>query len=170
MKTEVAWGRVALLAIGLSAIMGLFALGPLPVAASASAVTVLATVLSILAGFLIAIITMLGDPRSLLAGSWRIASVHRREVRRSLNLFSWLFYFYLVAITAAFVASLVEGSVPEPAHRWIEHVALCLGAGALVFSFGLPVAVRREQMRRLDEEVESRRKANREDEAGSVDS
>ena len=136
---------------------GLLAVGPLPPEASGAAVNVLATVLSILTGFLIAIIAMLGDPRSLLAGNWRAASVHRREIKRALNRFSALFYIYLVAIGTAFVGSLVEGSVPEAAHRWVEHVALCLGAGALVLSFGLPSAVRREQMRRLDEEVESRK-------------
>ncbi len=39
------------------------------------------TLVSILAGILIAIITMLGDPRVLYRGSWRVASAHRREVR-----------------------------------------------------------------------------------------
>ena len=169
MTRNLAWGRLALFAIGIWVIVGLLAVGPLPMAASASALNVLATVLSILAGFLIAVITMMGDPSGLLEGNWRIASVHRREIRRSLNRFSGLFYLYLAVIGATFVASLVEEAVPEPAHRWVEHAALCLGAGALVFSFGLPAAIRREQLRRLDEEVERRRSESHEQDAGGTD-
>ena len=157
MKRDIAWTRVAAFAVGLAPTALLLAIGPLPSEASESAVKVLATVLSILTGFLIAIITMLGDPRNLLAGNWRVGSVHRREIKRALNRFSALFYLYLAAIGMAFVASLVDGSIPCSVHRWIEHIALSVGAGALALSFGLPMAVRREQMRRLDEAVEDRR-------------
>ena len=73
---------------------------------------ILATVLAILTGFLIAIITMLGDPRSLLAGSWRVASAHRAEVRHALDRFAVLFYVYLVTIATVFAASLLEGQIP----------------------------------------------------------
>ena len=157
MKREVSWRRVAAFGVGVAPTAVLLGIGPLPAEASESALKVLATVLSILTGFLIAIITMLGDPRNLLAGSWRLGSVHRREIKRALNRFSALFYLYLAAIAMAFVASLVDGSIPCSVHRWIEHVALSVGAGALALSFGLPMAVRREQMRRLDEAVENRR-------------
>ena len=94
-----------------------------------------------------------------LSPYWYELGVHRREIKRALNRFSALFYLYLAAIGMAFVASLVEGSLPCGVHRWIEHVALSVGAGALALSFGLPMAIRREQLRRLDEGVENRKKS-----------
>lgn len=158
MKKPVAWGRVAFLLLGMvpGGVLGVF--GPLPDQDSnTAALRILATVLAILTGFLIAIITMLGDPQSLYRGSWRVASAHRRQVGRALLRFTLLFYVYLATILVVFAAALLVGYAPCPVQRLVTHAALCLGVTALCWSFGLPWSIRQAQMSRLDAEVASRR-------------
>lgn len=156
MNREVAYRRVALGFCGIVAFgMVLWLSGSED---HTEALRILVTVFSILAGMLIAIITMLGDPRALYRGNWRRASAHRREIRRVLHRYELLFYVYLVVIALAFAAALFGESASDAAMaRWLERCALSVGAGALVCSFGLPAAIIRAQMERLDEEVNKRR-------------
>ena len=156
---KVARGRVTFLLLGAAPSCVLLGIGPRPVAASDAALLILATVLSILTGFIIAVIAMAGDA-VLYPGSWRVASVHRRQILRALNRYTMLFYVYLLAILVTFLGALIGGSVPDLLHRWVKHIALCIGLMALVWSFGMPIVIREEHKRRLDEEVDRRRVAD----------
>ena len=119
----------------------------------------LANALSILAGFLIAVIVMLGDPRSLYRGNWRIASAHQREIRHALNRAALLFCIYLVVIAFIFAASLLEAYTSATiCSRWMKHIALSAGGTALFWSFALPLVIRKAQLNRLDEEVQDRKR------------
>ena len=156
------WGLPVLLLVGFIPAGLLFVQGPSADAeTSEGALRILITVLSILTGFLLATMTMLGDPGSLLAGSWRIASAETSRVRKAINRLAVLFYVYLTVILGVFVGMLLEGHVPECIHRWVTHGAICLGISALIWSFGLPWAVRERQLRRLRREVEERRTTKR---------
>lgn len=158
MKKPVAWGRIAFILLGMVPGGLLFTFGPLPDQESNSAaLRILATVLAILTGFLIAIITILGDPRALYPGSWRVASAHRRQISRALYRFTFLFYAYLVTILAVFSAALLVGYAPCSVQRLVTHVALCFGVTALCWSFGLPWSIQQAQMSRLDAEIAGRR-------------
>ncbi|MFX7620842.1 hypothetical protein ABTJ52_20855, partial [Acinetobacter baumannii] len=44
------------------------------------AVTVIVTVMTVFAGFLVAIITVLGDPAMIPDGSWRIAEIRHKKL------------------------------------------------------------------------------------------
>lgn len=122
------------------------------------ALTVMATVFSVFAGFTIAITTLLGDPGGLYPGSWRIASAHRRQVRRRLRRQAVLFYVYLLVLGLAFAAALL-GNIKGDSElaRWFERIALSFGAGAFVWSLALPLSVFRANVGRLDAEVDTRR-------------
>ena len=158
MRREIAYGRVGFGLGGLAAFVMILWLGGSATEGNTEALRILVTVFSILAGILIAIITALGDPRALYRGTWRIASAHRREIRRVLLRYELLFYAYLVVITLAFSAALFREIASDAViARWIERFALGIGAGALVCSFGLPAEIIRTQMERLDEEVNRRR-------------
>ncbi len=123
------------------------------------ALIILATVFSVFAGFIIAVITVLGDPAILYSGSWRIASLHRRQIRRSLRRQSTLLYIYLAVLGFTFAAALLGNIQGEyQLARYFERIALSLGAGAFVWSFALPVSIVRANMGRLDEEVDTRRR------------
>ena len=123
------------------------------------ALRILATALSVIAGILLAIITMMGDPRSLYPGSWRVASAHRREIRYALTRAAMLFWLYLSIIAVAFAATVLESYTPPTLIdvRWVKHVALSVGSVALLWSFSLPWIIRKAQLARLDDEVENRK-------------
>ena len=167
----IAWGRIALIVGGILPGLVFLYLGPLPdVDYGERAVRILATVLAILIGFLIAIITIQGDPQSLYTGSWRVASGHRRQVRRALDRFTILFYGYLIALILAFGTTLLEGHIPCKTYLWLNHGAMSFGVTVLIWSLGLPASIRGGQMRRLDEEVSARRDDARGSDGGDIQS
>lgn len=131
--------------------------GPLT-SGNIDALIILVMAFSILAGILIAIITAFGDAQDLLEGSWRIASIHRRDKVNNIDRCVILFYVYLVVITLAFVSALLNTMISEvPIAHWVERFTLSVGVSALFWSFGLPVTIRRIQKDRLDQEVKQRR-------------
>lgn len=151
--------RIILILAGLVVATTLFSVGPsVDSATGDETVRILVIVLSILSGFLIAAITMLGDPKRLPDGSWRVASADRRRVRRPLDRLIVLFYAYLLAIFLAFVISILQEHVTDFLSRWLTHAVLSFGAAVLVWSFGIPSVIQRELRQNLDREVENRRK------------
>ena len=112
-------------------------------------------VFSILSGFLIAAITMLGDPKSLMPGSWRAASAHRRQIVRAVDRLVLLFYIYLVIVSIAILAPIMETHFPTY-FECILRVFFAAGSAAIIWSFALPYMIRRECLERIDEEVENR--------------
>ena len=140
------------IAIGVTAVFG----GSLT-HKNTEALIILATVFSVFAGFTIAIITVLGDPAILYSGSWRIASAHRRQLRRSLRRQAALLYVYLGVLGVTFAAALLSNIETEyPLARCFERAALSLGAGAFVWSLALPASIVKASIGRLDEEVDNR--------------
>jgi hypothetical protein len=64
---------------------------------NSDAVLVIVTVMTVFAGFVVAIIAVLGDPALLPAGTWRAAeSEHDKSIDAILT-HAWLFRAYLVA-------------------------------------------------------------------------
>lgn len=118
------------------------------------AVRILVTVFSVLSGFLIASITITGNPGSLRIGSWRIASSDRRQSEGMLALYTVLFYVYLVIILTALLIATVRFRIPYTLYEWLRHGNLSLGVAAIVWSFGLPISLAHQQMRQLDRKVE----------------
>jgi len=126
------------------------------------------TALSILAGILLAIIAVAGDPALLYPGSHRIASAHQKQIKAVLKRYKCLFYCYLATITFAVVSTALDQVHRYAAFaHWFERITLGLGACVLVLSFGLPNAMTETQISRLDGEVERRKKEER-DEAKSM--
>lgn len=167
---KVSWARVTHLLIGLGVIGWFIWTGPpsetdaAALEATNTALRLLATVLSILAGFLMAVIAILGDPRSLFAGSWRIASAHARHIRRVLDRSILLFYVYLITVAAAFASTIVGQYAPHPDfERWGRHLALGLGCAALIWSFGLPTVIRKTLMDRIRDEIDERKRPTADD-------
>ena len=149
MTRRKARGRVAfyLVAAALGVLTFLYA-SPAAVE-SEEALDVLVTTFSVLAGILIAVYTVTGDPGGLKEGeSWRHLSVLRREVLRGLKRYDVLMYLYLVVLAFAFLATLWRCS------EWIARLSLSLGVCAFVLSFGLPRSIARAQKRRWDKAVE----------------
>jgi hypothetical protein len=127
---------------------------------NADATLVIITVLTVFAGFLVAIITILGDPSMVPDGSWRAAEVRRDSVEARLIAHTWLFVLYLLAIGFLFIGVLVVKSGDANAVKmWFERVYLFLGIFAFLLTFALPWMLLKLQMSRFEAEIDRRRKA-----------
>ena len=62
---------------------------------NSNALTVLVTVFSILAGFLIAVMAIVGNERALRGKNWRQDTFYLVQIRRDLKRHAALFYLYL---------------------------------------------------------------------------
>lgn len=122
------------------------------------AINVIVTVFSILAGFLVAIITIIGDPSSLPSGSWRIAQLGSETVKNRLVRHKWLFFMYLITLVLIFITILIKGQFPK-IEKYIEYIYLFFAIGAFIVSFRLPSSLMNLHQERIEHEIEARRKA-----------
>jgi hypothetical protein len=126
---------------------------------NSDAVLVIVTVMTVFAGFLVAIITIIGDPALIPEGSWRTAENHRSSVEKRLVTHLWLFVWYLVAIGFLFVGILLD--LAAGLHElkvWIERLYMFFGTSSFLFTFALPNALWKVQMARVEAEIQRRRR------------
>lgn len=125
------------------------------------AVLIIVTVFTVFAGFLIAIITIIGDPVMIPEGSWRIAEGGRDRMVQRLFWHIALFVLYLLTIALLFIGAILDKAVGE--HEtlkiWIERAYLFVGIASFLFTFALPAALLEMQRARFDAETDRRRRA-----------
>ena len=133
------------------------------VGGNVDATLIIITVLTIFAGFLVAIITVVGDPSLIPDGTWRTAEVRRENIEGQLIRHAWLFVLYLLGIAFLFIGSIIHKSpnVPEDVKIWIERLYLFLGATSFLLTFGLPWSILKLQLKRLDTEIDRRKEAGK---------
>lgn len=139
-----------------------------------SSLDVLVNIYSILAGFLVGVIALIGDPSSLPTGSWRIAESASKNTFRSLHSTKNLLYAYLITLLCIFIYKLifVDGieviktisiwgfefsSHIQAAKVYMEYAILFLSSVAFIYSFKLPEKLFSIQKDRVSREIESRR-------------
>jgi hypothetical protein len=129
---------------------------------NSDAILVIITVMTVFAGFLVAIIAILGDPAMLPPGSWRSAENKWDVVYSAVTTHTWLFRFYLVAIALLFAGVLVEKApdcqVPEIWKTWIERLYLFFGVFSFLLTMALPGMLAKLQMERVEAEIQKRRR------------
>ena len=156
--------RIVLVPLPLLIFVAALFVGPVPTGEGDLALRLMTTVVSIFGGMLIAVMTLLGDPKNLFGGTWRLASVHRRYISSNLGRLVALFRIYLTAILIGLSAVILDtyqvDLIPCEWVNWVKHISICLGGLALVWSFALPGKIYEVQMDRLKEEVERRRVAS----------
>lgn len=130
---------------------------------NSDAITVLATVLTVFAGFLVAIIAILGDPAMIPGKSWREAQGRRPNLEAMVIRHVWLFYVYLIAIGLLFAGILIQ---KEPDAVVSPLIKGCLGSAYLFFgvlsfllTLALPPTLGKIQLARNLAEIEARRNA-----------
>lgn len=121
------------------------------------AINVIVTVFSILAGFLVAIMTIMGEP-GFAGRSWRANELNREIVFGRLVKQKWMFYLYLVTLGLIFAASLVGKQSPCLA-VWLERIYLGTSITAFILSLRLPSALMKIQMARHEEVIKSKRQS-----------
>lgn len=158
MKPQVDLNKIKYaIAVAMWGCLGSYLAKPL-IEGNQDAINVIVTVFSILAGFLIAVITLIGDPKSLPSGGWQIARIGSDLTYNRLTRQKWLFYIYLVALVLIFVSMLVKTKFQD-ANHWVEYVYLFFSIVAFILSFKLPSTLLELQRERIEQEISERRRA-----------
>lgn len=146
---------IAAVAVGLGAAASF--LGQPLIHGNEQAINVIVTVFSILAGFLVAIIALVGDLALLPHGTWRLLELNRAQLARRLVRHKWLFFGYLLTLGSIFLSLLLGAEYPNLA-VWLERAYLFLATFTFVLSMGLPWALTKLQEERIDALIRSRRR------------
>lgn len=155
-KFTVDWLRV----LGLGALVTVsgvaaYYLQPL-ISQKSDAINAVVTIFSILAGFLIAVITLIGDPG---ARGWKELQMEKADVVARLQRHRIIFYLYLITLGLAFTLFLVPGepsavepSAVEPSaiSVWLERAFVFLAVSVFGASFTLPSSLMALQMARFN--------------------
>lgn len=122
------------------------------------ATQVIVTVFSILAGFLIAVMSLLGD-QSIIPGSWRMSEASKEQIKVKLTRHKYLFYLYLLTLAVIFVSTLIKKELPVY-NTYLEKAYFGLATTAFFLSFRLPSSLMSVQMERVDAVVGMRKKTS----------
>lgn len=123
-------------------------------------ILIIITVVTVFAGFLIAIITIIGDPFLIPEGSWRTPEGGRARMVQRLNLHVALFVLYLITVALLFVGVVLDKALSDHSlwKIWIERSYLFFGITSFLLTFGLPVHLIELQTNRYDAETGRRRR------------
>jgi hypothetical protein len=139
------------------------------------ALDILVNIYSILAGFLIGVIALIGDPSSLPSGSWRIAESSTKNIFRNLQGTKNLLTIYLITLFLIFMYKLlsingvvmilnnygvtsIDKAFLLMLKIWFEKGILFFSFVAFSYSFMLPAKLFSIQQQRVSKEIENRRK------------
>lgn len=157
---EIDWKRVAVFAVISTASILTGWHGQPLVHGNDEARSVIVNVFSILAGFLITVMTLLGEPGLYRGRTWRSDAVKRSNVYQRLVRHKWLFISYLVVLALVFATTIVAKRQPaSELLKCLEASYLGFAAFAFCYSLLLPSRLLDLQLARFDELVESRRRS-----------
>lgn len=123
------------------------------VADNKDAVNTVVTIFSILAGFLIAVITLIAEPTLKQARNWTELQAMKKTVRRRLLRQKLLFFLYLLTLGTALCTFLVPADQAS-LKTGLEMTFLGLATFVFLASFDLPGALMKIQMDRYDSAME----------------
>jgi hypothetical protein len=151
------WGKILYFAIAAAAGIASGWCGQPLIHHNEQAVTVIVTVFSILAGFLVAITTILSDPGPVVRRSWRTMELHRDNIVRRISRQKWLFVLYLITLGLILASTSIDRIWPC-AVVWLERIYLGMAVAAFLISLSLPWSLTRIQLDRYDEQIADKRK------------
>jgi len=123
---------------------------------NANAILVVTTVFSVLAGFLITVLAITADERSLRGSNWRQDVVYFELIKKDLRRHRNMFYLYLIVLLLAFLGSL-DVCWTEGWQKSLERALLFLAALAMLLSFRIPGYLMRRHMDALERRIKERR-------------
>jgi hypothetical protein len=110
------------------------------------AINAVVTIFSILAGFLIAVITFIGDPG---ARGWKDLQLEKADVVSRLQRHRLIFYLYLITLGLALSIFLIPDE-PGTVSVWLERAFVGLAVFVFGASFTLPSSLMALQIARYD--------------------
>lgn len=115
-------------------------------------------VFSILAGFLMTVLTLLIEPKPT-AKIWREAAAKKTTFVNRIIRYKWLFMLYLLVLGLVFAANLLgKSSESGDLVVWIERAYLALAILAFIVSLTLPNQLMRLQVGRYNEMIDEKKK------------
>ncbi|MCS2610415.1 hypothetical protein [Halomonas dongshanensis] len=145
-----------LLVVCLVAAVGAFYGQPL-IHDNSDASDVLINVFSILAGFLIAVMTIIGEPIFYRKKTWRYNRAARNNYVKSLIRHKDLFHAYLITLALIFLSRLVDDNSYPLFHLWLERSFIFFSVIAFLFSITLPDKLINKQLAKYDDQVEEKK-------------
>jgi MFS family permease len=112
---------------------------------------VIAAIFSILAGVLIAVVSILGDPSMLLDQSWRHSYLSAEETQRKIHRQTDVFLVYVLLLVTLFAFMLCPKA--SDAYRPLQLATFFLTTLAFFASLSLPFTLRAIQKTRLDRAI-----------------
>jgi hypothetical protein len=113
----------------------------------------IATIFSILAGVLIAIVSILGDPSMILDQSWRHSYLSAKETQRKIHRQTDIFVVYICLLVSLFVFMLIDPA--GDAFWYFQRISFFLTALAFLASLSLPFTLRAIQKDRLNRAIQA---------------
>jgi peptidoglycan/LPS O-acetylase OafA/YrhL len=152
-RLRVDWRRVVkfVLTVVVSAFVG-FWFQP-SIADNSDAVNTVVTIFSILAGFLIAVITFIAESTLQQAKNWQELQLMKGTIQRQLFRQKVLFFLYLVTLGTALAMFLVPKENTQVLW-WLQAVFLSLATFVFLASFALPGSLMKIQMERYEAALE----------------
>lgn len=128
------------------------------ISANQDALNLLVNFYSILAGILVAIITIIGDPSEILnSKNWREAFYKAELPSSQLIKTCCLFYTYLLTLLFIFISFLI----PEQGYVFIKNIVeytyVFLASLAILWSFNLPIMLVNYQRSKLNNAIKEKR-------------
>lgn len=125
---------------------------------SKDAASMITSVFSILAGFLMTVLTLLIEPKPT-AKIWRESAALKTNFVNRLIRYKWLFMLYLIVLGAIFCTELVATNAKySSAVVWMERVYLTLTCLGFIISLTLPNQLMQLQVDRYNELIEEKKK------------
>ncbi|SEJ85754.1 hypothetical protein [Pseudomonas sp. NFR16] len=129
---------------------------------SDNARSMITDVFSILAGFLMTVLTLLIEPKPT-AKIWREAASKKTTFVNRIVRYKWLFMLYLSVLGMVFAANLLSKSEDcAEILVWLERAYLSLATLAFIISLMLPNQLMQLQVSRYNEMIEEKKKPDSE--------
>lgn len=124
-------------------------------ATSDAALSGILSVFSILAGVLVAVISIIGDPSMLLTGNWRLGYVHAEQIQIRLARYAHVIFIYFIILILVLVCTVIKDNKIEGVDI-IFQILTGITVFGLLVSLPLPYGLMSIQKERMAEEVKRR--------------
>lgn len=113
-------------------------------------------VFSILAGVLVAVMSIIGDPSMLLTGNWRLGQEHATEIQKKIARYAHLIFVYVLILIVVLIATIIKDNKIADA-EWFFQAVFAISTFGLLLSLPLPYTLMAIQKERMTEEIRRRK-------------
>ncbi|MGB3348299.1 MAG: hypothetical protein WBA85_05990 [Brucella anthropi] len=128
---------------------------------SESALEGIISVFSILAGVLVAVMSIIGDPSMLLSGNWRLGYEHAKEIQKKISNYALLIAMYVIVLIGVLILMTMKDA-KVVGFNWAFTIVQVGATFGLLLSIPLPFSLMAIQKERMAHEIERRKSSTKE--------